>query len=49
MSCEDRIKAMADLFQIGPLLGKPREASGLVEQQRMFQKVHPDTEADTDD
>ena len=39
MSYEDRTKAMADLFQIGPLLGKPREASGLVEQQRQFQKA----------
>ncbi len=39
MTYEDRIKAIGDLLQVGCLLGKPRTTSGLVEQQRLFQKA----------
>ena len=39
MTYEDRIRAIDALLQLGTRLGKPRTTSGLVEQQRLFQKL----------
>jgi len=39
MTYEDRIRAIDALLQLGAQLGKPRTTSGLVEQQRLFQKL----------
>ena len=39
MTYEERIKAIRSVLQLGTLLGKPRSTSGLVEQQRLFQKA----------
>jgi len=39
MTYEKRIQAIESLFQLGSLLRKPRTTSGLVEQQRLFQKA----------
>ncbi len=39
MTYEQRIKAIESVLQLGVLLGKPRITSGLVEQQRLFQKA----------
>ena len=41
LTYEDRIKAIDALLQIGCAFGKPRTTSGLVEQQRLFQKARP--------
>ncbi len=39
MTYEDRIKLIDSLLQIGCTFGKPRTTSGMVEQQRLFQKA----------
>jgi len=39
LTYEDRIRAIDALLQLGTQLGKPRTTSGLVEQQRLFQKL----------
>jgi hypothetical protein len=39
MTYQQRIKAVDALLQIGSRFGKPRTTSGLVEQQRLFQKA----------
>ncbi len=39
MTYQQRIKAINSVLQLGTLLGKPRTTSGLVEQQRLFQKA----------
>ena len=40
MTCEQRTKAIESVLQLGSLHAKPRTTSGLVEQQRLFRKVH---------
>ena len=39
MTCEERIRAIDTLLQIGCRFAKPRTSSRLVEQQRLFQKA----------
>ncbi len=39
MTYQQRIEAIHAVLQLGALLGKPRSTSGLVEQQRLFQKA----------
>ena len=39
MTYEQRIEAIDCLLQIGSTFGQPRTTSGLVEQQRLFQKA----------
>ena len=39
MTYEQRIKAIASVLQIGTLRPRPDTISGLVEQQRLFQKA----------
>ena len=39
MTHEQRTRAFASLSQFASLLGKPRTTSGLVEQQRLFQRL----------
>jgi len=39
MTHEERIRAIDALLQIGSQFGKARDTSGLVEQQRLFQKA----------
>ena len=39
MTYEERIRAIDTLLQIGSRFGKSRNTSGLVEQQRLFQKI----------
>lgn len=39
MTHQQRIKAIETLLQIGSRFAKPRATSGLVEQQRLFQKA----------
>ena len=41
MTYQQRVSAIRSVLQIGTLLGKPRTTSGLVEQQRLFQKARP--------
>ena len=39
MTYQQRIQAIHSVLQLGTLLAKPRTSSGLVEQQRLFQKA----------
>lgn len=39
MTHEERVRAIDTLLQIGCRFAKPRSTSGLVEQQRLFQKA----------
>jgi hypothetical protein len=41
MTYQERIRAIDTLLQIGCRFAKPRSSSGLVEQQRLFQKARP--------
>jgi hypothetical protein len=39
MTYQQRVQAIGDLLDIGCRFAKPRTGSGLVEQQRLFQKA----------